>query len=99
MFTVVKFDAHLLHPSERVTEAIEWVRSLGVEPNDVQPKGVILLHKGRYQLHLRQIVRNEEGHARIDYVVDELVTTPLVVDLGSEKNWPTCLNEPITMAS
>lgn len=91
-FTVVEFDTGVL-PQHMVDEVVGWVRSLGVVAEDVQPKCVICLRHGRYELHLSKMTRNEHGSAIIDYARNEVVTTPLVVDLGPGRTWPAFLNK------
>jgi hypothetical protein len=92
MMTVVRFNANELR-ADRMSEVIEWVRSLGVEPEDVLPIGVILGGESSYELHLSRFVRDEHGHMAIDQARDDIVTYPVVVDLGPERSWPAFLDE------
>lgn len=85
--TIAEFDAHKMRPDDR-EELIAWVKSFGVDPNDVREKGVILQGVEEYELHLTKYVRDEHGRIRIDRARDEAVTEPLVISLGRRKTWP-----------
>jgi hypothetical protein len=78
---------------DRVEQLCEWVRSLGVEPNDLRSAGAIFMGKKSYELHLSQVVRGDDGKVVVNHAEDDVVSTPLVVDLGTEKSWPSWLGE------
>jgi hypothetical protein len=72
-------------------EIAAWVKSLGVDPNDVLPSLVIRMGKSTYELHLSRFVRSEQGRIRFDEALERPVSEPLIVDLGTAKSWPRWL--------
>jgi hypothetical protein len=84
------FNVNELRP-DLMEEAINWVRSLGLEPKDFSPVGLIAMGEQRYELHLTKYVRNEKGRIRLDLASERAVTTPVVLELGTKPNWPASL--------
>lgn len=78
--------------ADRREELIAWIKSLGVEPNDVRQAFVIVEAAQQYELHLTTYRRSPEGRIRIDHATEDAVTEPLIVKLGTSKTWPTWLD-------
>lgn len=91
MFREIRFDAHDVR-RDRYEELIEWVRSLGIDPSNVRAQGVIIPGEQGYNLHLSEFVRDEQGKLILDQAFNEVVSKPLVIDLGPEKTWPGWLS-------
>ncbi len=68
---------------------VDYVRSLGVDPNRVRPALVIMQDDNGYHLHLsHKTPAYECGGDLLDLATNDVVSTPLVIDLGREKTWP-----------
>jgi hypothetical protein len=91
-FSPICADVNLLR-SDRIEEIQEWVKQLGVNPSDVRPKIVIDMGEQGYRLHLSRFVRNSAGRRILDIALGEVVSEPLVIDLGTEQTWPAWLAE------
>jgi hypothetical protein len=92
---LVRFDARDMR-QDRVEQLQEWVRGLGVDPAKVRSKGLISEGQQSYELHLSETVRDDTGATVLDHAIDDIVSRPLVVDLGHERSWPQWLNSPDT---
>jgi hypothetical protein len=86
----IRFVATNLRDDHR-EELKAWVKSLGVDPEDVKNKGLIRMGEQSYELHLSKFVRTANGGILQDWAAGESVTEPLVIDLGTTKCWPTWL--------
>jgi hypothetical protein len=86
----IRFAAHELRDDRR-EELIAWVKSLGIEPEDVKHKGLIRMAERGYELHLSKFVRTVNGGIQQDWAAGESVTVPLIVDLGTAPSWPAWL--------
>jgi hypothetical protein len=84
----IHVDAHRLRP-DRLEAVTEWVRSLGVKPEDVRPQFVIVQGEREYELHLSKFVRTEEGKLQLDRARDDVASLPLVMSLGPDPVWPS----------
>lgn len=83
----IRFDVWDLRADRR--EAVtEWVRSLGIEPKDCAARAAIVAAESGWELHLSRYVRNDEGKIRVDRAREEAVTEPVIVPIGTERNWP-----------
>lgn len=87
---VLRADARHMRDDRR-EELIAWIKSLGVNPNDVRQAFVIVAAELEYELHLTTYRRSPEGRIRIDRATEDAVTEPLVVPLGTSKSWPAWL--------
>lgn len=94
-FQPIRFDANAMRPDRREYIA-EWVKSLGVEPNDVRGKGVIVMGERGYELHLSKFVCNERGGHIFDRATNDSVSQPLIIDLGTDLCWPAWLDASST---
>jgi hypothetical protein len=83
----VRVDANKLR-ADRREAAIEWVRSLGVNPEDVRPQFAIVHGEQGYELHLSRMLRNEAGKPRLDRAIGDVVSEPLILEIGQDANWP-----------
>lgn len=88
----IRFDTNALRDDRR-EELIAWVKTFGVEPKDVRPKGLIRAGTSSYQLHLSKMPRDINGKLLIDEAKNEVVTEPLVIDIGPTVSWPGWLGE------
>ena len=91
VMTVLEFDTRHMS-TEDIRNVADWLTALGVVPKHVRTFGVVVRAASSYELHLSQFVLNEQGKKRIDLARNEVVTTPLVVDLGPTRCWPACLD-------
>jgi hypothetical protein len=87
----IRFDSAFLR-EDQLEELLAWVRSIGVEPNNVCGQGIITMGESSYQLHLSKFIRDEYGKLRLNRALDEVVSEPLVIDLGTDRTWPAWLN-------
>jgi hypothetical protein len=92
-FKPIRVDVNSMR-SDRIEEMQEWVKQLGVDPSDVRPVILIDMGEQSYRLHLSKFVRNGNGKRRLDLALNEVVTEPLIVDLGQSPCWPAWLNDP-----
>jgi len=69
-----------------------WAAGLGVEPKNVLAHMVITRSEAGYRLHLSQVVRDRNGKPIFDRASERVATTPLIVDLGTERTWPAALD-------
>jgi hypothetical protein len=83
-------NANLLR-SDQLDEVKDWVTSLGVEPNDVRPQLLIEMGEKGYRLHLSRFVLNADGKKILDRAANEVVSEPLILELGTEQTWPAWL--------
>lgn len=83
----LRVDTGKLRP-DRHDAVVRWVRSLGVDPNDVRSTFVIRSGLDQYELHLSRYVRDEQGEMILDRAADDVVSEPLVISIGTEKSWP-----------
>ncbi|HEY9411118.1 MAG TPA: hypothetical protein VIP77_16180 [Jiangellaceae bacterium] len=90
----IRFDTGLLRADQR-EEVTSWVASLGVEPKDVRPQVAIIRGENSYQVHLSRFVRDGAGKLRLDAAANEVVTEPLIIDIGTDRTWPQWL-KPMT---
>ncbi|WP_433078852.1 hypothetical protein ACQP1P_38530 [Dactylosporangium sp. CA-052675] len=86
----IRFDVNALRPDRR-EEVLAWVRSLGLEPNDLRPLTLIAEGEHEYQLHVTRYLRTEGGSIRLDRAAEDAVTEPVIVGLGTAKSWPSWL--------
>lgn len=77
--------------ADRREGLINWVASLGVKPEDIHPALLIEEGEHSYLLHLSRFVRNEAGGLQLDHALDEVLSEPLVIDLGTDRCWPAWL--------
>lgn len=85
-----RVDADRLRADRR--EALtEWVRSLGIDPNDVRPTVVIRQAEHEYELHLSRFKRDGTGRLIVDTAANNVVSEPLVIALGTEQCWPNLI--------
>lgn len=91
---VLRADVHSDLAPDGLAEVLAWLRSLGVNPDDMRPTLLITETSGRYALHLSQVQRDTAGSKVIDHAAGHVATTPVVIDLGTEATWPACLNTP-----
>lgn len=85
---VIRVDAGKLR-ADRREAVIEWVRSLGVKPDDVRPVFAIVTGEQECELHLSLMLRNEAGNLRLDRAIEDVVSEPLVIGLGTSRDWPS----------
>lgn len=83
----VRIDAGALR-ADRRESLVEWVRSLGVNPDDIRPVAVVRDGEHGYELHLSLYVRDENGKLTVDVAADNVVSEPMVIELGTEQFWP-----------
>lgn len=68
---------------------VEFVAGLGADPKRVRPELVIFQDDDGYHLHLSVKTPGPSGKGDwLDLARQEVVSTPLVIDLGHERNWP-----------
>lgn len=87
---ILRADARHMRDDRR-EELITWIKSLGVDPNDVRQAFVIVEAEQEYELHLTTYRRSPAGRIRIDRATEDAVTEPLIVPLGTSKAWPAWL--------
>lgn len=89
MHEVLRYDRGTVESDPTLrSRLVEWVRSLGLDPDELLPDAVIVMGMGEYELHVSQIVRKEDGSRWVDEARLELVSKPVVVGLGQNKSWP-----------
>lgn len=83
----VRIDVNALKP-EGLAAAVEWIKSLGFDPSEL--RGVIaLVHRDSgWELRLSRIIRNENGTDIFDVAHQDLVSEPVVVQLGESPELP-----------
>ena len=84
----IAVDAHSLRP-DRLQAVQEWVRSFGVEPNDVRPLFTIRRGEREWELHLSRFRRGEGGRMIIDHARNDVVTDLMIVHIGARESWPS----------
>lgn len=84
---IARFDAGPMR-ADRREELIEWIKTLGIKPEDVSPNGVIVRGETSFKLHLSMRLRDENGRLRYDRAAENVVSEPLVIDLGTARCWP-----------
>lgn len=90
---VLTFNATDASTTPEALAAVQaWLSDLGVDPLDVANRLVISQTDERFDLHLSQIVRDAAGKPIVDHAVNAIASTPLVIDLGTERSWPAQLN-------
>jgi hypothetical protein len=87
---IVRADARHMRDDRR-EELIAWIKSLGIDHNNVRNAFVIVASGQEYELHLTTYRRSPEGRIRIDRATEDAVTEPLIVPLGTSKVWPAWL--------
>lgn len=68
---------------------LAWVRSLGLDPERLAPRAAVVWHGEGYELHVDQIVRDEQGRGdRWDPLdMDDLLKIRKVVPVDAN-SWP-----------
>lgn len=74
----------------RLAEMTEWLRELGVKPEDIAIRAALVQNGNRYELHMTEFVRNEAGNKYLDLAAGEPVTAPRIVEVA-EGSWPSWL--------
>lgn len=83
-----RVNTSLLAPNP-LRDTVEWVRSLGLVPDDLAAIfAIVRTPQGRWELHVTEHLRNEAGHKYIDQAKQDIVSRPVVIDLGDEPSWP-----------
>ncbi len=68
---------------------IAFVDGLGVDPNRIRDTLVIMQDGDGYHLHLSLKTLSASGKGdMLDLATNDVVSTPLVIDLGHEQAWP-----------
>lgn len=81
--------------ADRRQELCDWIRSLGVRPEDIRPSLLIEHGDTSYVLHLSRFVRNDDGRMVLDRAANDVQSEPLVIDLGTAKSWPSWLGQAL----
>lgn len=89
---VGRFDTRALDDAQREA-AVEWVRSLGLDANELCPTIAICRDENGYELHVSRAVGDEPAPGeikapRLDVARNDIVTEPVVVPLGADATWP-----------
>jgi hypothetical protein len=70
------------------TATLEWVTSLGTDPNWLAPEAEVVERDGVFEFHAEQLVRDESGKPQYDPDnPDSLLTTPVAIPV-TEGSWP-----------
>jgi hypothetical protein len=87
---VLRLDGDVDSLNEQQQKAwIEFASLLGVDPARVRNKLVIMQDDDGYHLHLSVKTPGPSGKGDLlDLATNDVVSTPLVIDLGHERNWP-----------
>lgn len=76
-------------PGDQLQAWITFVRAFGVDPKQVRDRLVIMQDNGGYHLHLSLKTPHASGKGDLlDLATNDVVSTPLVIDLGRERTWP-----------
>jgi hypothetical protein len=67
---------------------VEWVESLGLVSADLSAVFALIQGKQGWELHVTEHLRNEDGHKYVDQARNDIVSRPVVVQLGPEVSWP-----------
>lgn len=87
-----------LTDDDLVKQWIAYVASLGVDPERVRDRLVIMHDDAGYHLHLSLKTLAPCGAVGLlDLATNDVVSTPLVIDLGHEQNWPPTPTHPRTL--
>jgi hypothetical protein len=78
-----------LTPARQI-EMVEWLRSLGINPDDIAIRAALVQHGDCYRLHMTEYVRSEAGSIRLDLAAGKPVTVPRIVEVA-EGSWPSWL--------
>lgn len=84
----IRVDAGKLR-ADRREAVIDWVRSLGVNPEDVRPVFALVAGQSGHELHLSRMIRDEHGRLRLDRAISDVVSEPLIINLGPDASWPS----------
>lgn len=69
---------------------IAYISALGADPARVRNRWVIMQDEDGYHLHLSLKTPSASGKGgdMLDLATNDVVSTPLVIHLGHERNWP-----------
>lgn len=67
---------------------VEWVTSLGLVPANLAATFAIVRGKEGWELHVTEHLRNADGHKYIDQAAQNIVSKPVVIQLGPDECWP-----------
>lgn len=56
----------------------EWMRGLGLEPNNLRPYLAVTREGDQLLLHLSEYILDERGCKTLDHAMDDVATRPLV---------------------
>jgi hypothetical protein len=85
--TSVRINSADLAPA-RLRECVAWVESLGLIPADLGAIFAIVSGEEGWELHVTEHLRNAGGHKYIDQASQDIVSKPVVVQLGPDATWP-----------
>jgi hypothetical protein len=74
----------------RREEVADWIRSLGLDPTNMDLRIAVTQRGAQYELHLSEYVLDTDGRKQIDHAVDQPYRRPVVVPIESE-TWPAWL--------
>lgn len=91
-YEILRLEGANLQP--RQAAWCSYVESLGADPKRASDRVVIMQDDDGYHLHLSIKTRHPSGKGDwLDLARGTVVTTPLVIDLGHEPNWPGGQNQ------
>jgi hypothetical protein len=82
-----RVDTTLLAPNPH-RACIEWITSLGLAPANIAGTFAIVRGKNGWELHVTEYLRNGNGHNYIDQAKRDIVSQPVVLQLGADASWP-----------
>jgi len=74
----------------RINEMTDWLRSLGIDPTNIALLAAVVQSGDRYELHLTEYLRDEQGQRFLDLAADQLAARPVVVPVEKD-SWPAWL--------
>jgi hypothetical protein len=66
----------------------EWVRSLGLDPNELADRAVVVGAVDGYELHVDRHVRRPDGELAWDYLAEDFLWERVVIPVEAD-SWPT----------
>lgn len=91
LWRVARVNVHAL-TVEQLAEALNWVRSLGVDVNTVTPRLAVSQDETdrSYRLHLSRYVLDDSGRKVVDHAERRVHSEPLVIPIDAD-SWPQWL--------